>query len=72
LVDVLTEAAEPLRPKDVLRLAAEAGYTHGVLYRARKSLEGTVVDVGGRFSPDKHWALARREGAAPFDPSSGE
>ena len=60
LLQLLKDAAEPLKPKEVLPLAQKAGFTSGVLYRARKSLEGEVVDTR-RATPDNRWALAQAE-----------
>ncbi len=58
LLKTLKEAGEPLRPKDILALAREAGFTQGVVYRARNQLAGQVVDTELRRSPKNHWALA--------------
>jgi hypothetical protein len=58
LVDVLAMTGEPVKPKEIVRLAAEEGFTQGVVYRARKALEGTVVDTAGKRTRDNRWALA--------------
>ena len=57
LVEVLEEAGEPMRPRDMLELGAEAGFTQGVIYRARKELEGAVVNTEGKRAPNNRWAL---------------
>ena len=36
----------------------EPGLKQGVIYRARKELEGTVVNTQGKKSPHNQWALA--------------
>ena len=58
LVEVLAEAGEPVKPKEIVRMAAEEGFTQGVVYRARKALEATVVDTAGKRTRDNRWALA--------------
>jgi hypothetical protein len=57
LVELLAAAGEPVRPKDVVEAAEETGFSQAVLYRARKGLEGTVVDTGKKFAPDNRWSL---------------
>ena len=47
-----------MRPREVVTLGKEAGFKQGVIYRARKELEGTVVDTEGKRSPRNRWALA--------------
>ena len=58
LLELLEEAEEPMRPKEVLALGKEAGFKEGVIYRARKELEGTVVNTEGKRAPNNRWALA--------------
>ena len=62
LVEVLAEAGEPLRPKEVVALAREAGFARGVVYRAREALEGIIVNTENKMSPDNRWALAPDQG----------
>jgi hypothetical protein len=57
LVERLEEAGEPMRPKDVVALAAEMGFKQGVVYRARKRLQGVVVDTDENKSPANCWVL---------------
>ena len=64
LVELLEEAGEALSPKEVVGLAKEAGFSRGVVYRARKELEGVVVDTEGKFSPQNRWAVAETESRA--------
>ena len=40
-------------------MAEEEGFTKGVVYRARKALEGTVVDTAGKQAPGNRWRLAQ-------------
>ncbi len=58
LLETLRQAGEALRPKEILALAREAGFTQGVVYRARHQLAGQVVDTEPRRSPRNRWALA--------------
>ena len=50
-----------MRPKEVVALGKEAGFKQGVIYRARKELEGMVVITEGKRSPNSHWALGEAE-----------
>jgi hypothetical protein len=54
----LLESGEPMKPSELAELAAEAGYTRGVFYRARKILEDQILDTEGRQNPKNKWALA--------------
>ena len=58
LVELLQERGEPLKPGEIKDLAEEAGFSRSVLYRARKSLEGTVVNTEKSRAPNNRWALA--------------
>lgn len=58
LVEALAEAGEPLKPKEVVRMAEEEGFSERVVFRARKALEGTVVDTQGKRARDNRWELA--------------
>jgi hypothetical protein len=58
LLDLLCEAGEPLKPGAVVELAWEEGFKRGVVYRARRQLEGAVVDTDTKYSPNNRWALA--------------
>jgi hypothetical protein len=61
LVEALDEAGEPVKPKEMLKLGEEAGFGPSVVYRARKLLEGTVVDTRNRHAPGNRWVLAQGE-----------
>jgi hypothetical protein len=58
LVETLREAGAPLRPKKVMALAEEAGFRKGVVYMARRELEGVVVNTDKKMSPSNLWTLA--------------
>ena len=70
LFQYLSDAAEPVKPADVIRAAGQAGFPQRTLYRARRALAGWVVDLGNSpHDPHKRWALA--EAPAPPPPSEG-
>jgi len=60
----LLESSEPMKPKDVVEMAAEDGHSRASVYRARDFLEteGLLVNIGRR--PHCLWTLAEREEAA--------
>ena len=63
IYEFLQAAGEPVRPVEVVRAAAEAGYSRRLVYRARKSLVGWVVDVGkGLYDPQKRWGVEKKSG----------
>ena len=43
----------------------EAGFKRGLVYRARKALEGVVVDTEEGRAPGSRWALAREACPVP-------
>jgi len=57
LVGLLAEAGEPVRPKEVYALAEEVGFKRGVVQRARREVEGVVVNTEKKMSPGNRWAL---------------
>jgi hypothetical protein len=60
LLQHLEEAGEPLRPKDVIQAAAEAGFSPATVRRARNQLGDRIVDAGSSpLDPKKRWKLAR-------------
>ena len=50
-----------MKPREIVRMAEEEGFTKGVLYRARKALEGTVVDTAGKQVSRNRWTLAEED-----------
>lgn len=54
LVDLLRESDEPLKPKDIVELADDAGFSRPTLYRAKGSLNGQLKTVG--VGPAVKWA----------------
>jgi len=59
----LLEQGEPMKPKEIVELAAEEGHSRASVYRARDFLEseGLLVNVGTR--PHCLWTLAERKEA---------
>jgi hypothetical protein len=57
LVGTLGAAGGPMRPADVVALAAEEGYSRATLYRARGMLGNRVRDTRGRRDPVNTWKL---------------
>jgi len=59
LVEVLEEEGEPMRPKEVVELGKEYGFTRATVYRARERLGEAIEEVGsGPRDPGKRWGLA--------------
>ena len=58
LLEVLEEAGEPVTPREVVALGKEAGFRQGVIYRARKELEGKVVNTEGKKAPNNRWRVS--------------
>lgn len=58
LLSLLRESDEPVKPADVIEAGLELGYSESAIYRARKALEGKIVNTAGRRSPDNMWALS--------------
>lgn len=57
LLDLLTDAGEPLKPAEIIELAEEDGYSRRTIYRARKQLADQITDTGSKHSPDNKWSL---------------
>lgn len=59
LLDLLDDGPMPM--KEILAAGEEAGFNKSMIWRARKALNGTVVDTRGRQNPANRWALASWE-----------
>ena len=58
LLDFLTAAGEPVKPRDVVQAAHQAGFPRRTLYRARRTLRGRLVQVGtGPHDPAWGWSV---------------
>ena len=60
LLDFLARAGTPVKPSDLVRVAAEADFSRRTLYRARHALADSIVELAtGPHDPNKRWALAK-------------
>jgi hypothetical protein len=58
LINFLTAAGQPVKPRDVVEAARQAGFPRRTLYRARRALAGSVVDLGNSpHDPAKRWSI---------------
>ena len=60
LIELLEDG--PMRPRDVVNAAEEAGYSRRTVYRARTSLEDRIVNTKGPRDPSAEWALSEQVG----------
>ena len=58
LVETLEEFGGPMRPRDIVSLAAEDGFSRSTLYRARSDLGDAITNTEGHHNPDNRWELA--------------
>jgi hypothetical protein len=61
LIATIREHGGTLKPEDAIRLASEKGFRRGTLYRARRSLEGTLINTDIKHSPQNCWLLIEKE-----------
>jgi hypothetical protein len=65
LLGYLADAGGPVQPAEAIAAAKEAGFAQATLYRARKALGASIVEVGrGEYDPYKRWALGSAQGEA--------
>lgn len=57
MLETLQERGESIKPSEMVDLAGEEGYSRRTVYRARKSLEGQVVNTDSPRSPKNCWVL---------------
>ena len=58
LLEALEEAGEPVRPKEIVALGKEYGFTRATVYRAREKLGEAIEELGsGPRDPGKQWQL---------------
>jgi hypothetical protein len=48
----------PMKPKNVIAAGKHEGFSRSLIYSARSSLRGQVVNTDGKNSPQNQWALA--------------
>jgi hypothetical protein len=56
----------------VVSAALDAGYSRDMLYRARKELEGRVVNTRGHKHPGNAWVLSEDAGGSAEDSEESE
>jgi hypothetical protein len=71
LIEFLQENG-PSKVKAVLNAALEAGYSRDVVYRARKELEGRIVNTKGHKHPGNQWTLSEDGGERVEDSEDSE
>jgi hypothetical protein len=57
----LLKAEGPLKPKEIVEIGEEEGFSRATIYRARNELEGKVRNTTGNKSPDNQWELCEGE-----------
>lgn len=57
LLELLSDAEEPMRPADVIALAQEEGFSRATVYRARAVLGNVITDTNNGKPPNNRWAL---------------
>ena len=55
LEDTLKENPEGLKPREVVKMGMERGFSQRTIYRARKELGQRVLNTQGRQSPENTW-----------------
>jgi hypothetical protein len=55
LLDLLDRSGQPLRPSEIVSLAARRGYNRCMVYRARRRLASAILDSHGRQHPRNAW-----------------
>ena len=59
LVELLAAAGEPLKPKQIVQAARQAGFGRSTLYRARRTLGDRIAETGqDARDPTRRWSLA--------------
>lgn len=58
LLELLRDASEPVRPKDIFEIGELEGFSARMIHRARKRLSAKIVDTNWRFNPENCWKLA--------------
>jgi hypothetical protein len=60
----------PVKPKDIVRAGEAAGFSRDLIYRARRELEGQIVNTEGKNSPWNHWKLREQPQNQMIEPST--
>lgn len=59
LIDLLDDGPMPM--KEILAAGEQVGFNKSMIWRARKTMAGQIVDTKGRQNPANQWALASWE-----------
>jgi hypothetical protein len=57
LLELLNEHGEPMKPKEIVKLAVEEGYARATVYRARDHLGDRLASTGRKRDPNTKWML---------------
>jgi hypothetical protein len=57
LIELLQDANDPIKPRDILNLGQELGYNQRMIHRVRRRLGDRIRDTEGRFNPENCWEL---------------
>jgi RecA/RadA recombinase len=55
LEDFLKKEPDGIRPVEVVAAGMEEGFSRPMIYRARKELQGHILNTSGRKAPDNRW-----------------
>jgi hypothetical protein len=58
LLELLAESDKPLRPSEVIQLAAEHKYSRRTVYYAREQLGDKIIDTQDKQHPGNCWSIA--------------
>lgn len=61
LEDFLKESDKPVRPKIVVKVGIEEGFSRAMIYRTRKTLRAHIKNSEGRQAPDNAWEWSEIE-----------
>lgn len=62
LLELLREAGEPVKPKDIYEVGELEGFSASTIHRARKRLSAKISDTSWRFNPENCWQLVPKNG----------
>lgn len=66
------EQSGPSKVKEVMAAASQEGFTRDMVYRARKELEGRIVNTKGHKHPGNQWALTENVAGTVEDSEDSE